>query len=491
MSRVARIDDGAGGASGFPPHEAEASMIAMQEGALTAVRHLNRTLVMKPPDSIVPYPAAAALAAAVVALVPMLLSPGGVAPLDDTYIHLVFGRNLAHGGFMEFSPGRPSTGLTAPAWLPFSALASTAGGSAGVTAIMAMSVAFGALAAAAAGGAGMVLALCGPFILHASSGMETALAALLAVLLTRRLVDGTGTGLTDGLLLAAGLLARPEMAVLALPLLWRARRTPGRLVRILLPAAVAGGAWASWNLTVSGSMLPSTFHAKSAALGGILRTLPPLVPRLVLAGPLMLPFSALGCSRLLRRRNPGGLCAPLLLLAALATQPNAWFQLRYYVPFLASAAVTATAWAERHGRGGFPRVALLCSMIPGALFFGHRRVMASIDVGSLDVAAALFVAGEAAPGDVVAAADIGALAWITGLEVVDLDGLVTPERLPGPGMEGWPWIAERAGWLSLFPCQYGRLLEEAGDDLVFAAGFRSPHPVICGSDSLAVWRISD
>lgn len=49
------------------------------------------------------------------------------APLDDTYIHLVFGRSLVRGGFMQFNPGVPTTGLTSPLWILPSAAASLAG----------------------------------------------------------------------------------------------------------------------------------------------------------------------------------------------------------------------------------------------------------------------------------------------------------------------------------------------------------------------------
>ena len=76
------------------------------------------------------------------------------APLDDTYIHLVFGRNLARGGFMQFNPGTPSTGLTSPVWVLPSAAASLAG-SAAPALLMGISSAAGALAVLAGGEAAL------------------------------------------------------------------------------------------------------------------------------------------------------------------------------------------------------------------------------------------------------------------------------------------------------------------------------------------------
>ncbi|MBU0740711.1 hypothetical protein KJ554_00005, partial [bacterium] len=60
-----------------------------------------------------------ALAAAVAGAVLLVgRQPGfGVGfPLDDAWIHMVYGRSLATEGLLAYNPGVPATGCTAPLW---------------------------------------------------------------------------------------------------------------------------------------------------------------------------------------------------------------------------------------------------------------------------------------------------------------------------------------------------------------------------------------
>jgi hypothetical protein len=316
--------------------------------------------------------------------------------------------------------------------------------------------------------------------------METAAACLALVLLLRRLLRGGVPGLPEGILLAAAVLLRPELGVLALPTALACRARPARLAASILPPALATLLWAAWNLHADGLLLPTTFYAKMAsgpAAGDLVR----LAARLALAGPLTIPLALAGVVRLAARRSPAALAAPLLLVAALATQPNPWFQMRYWVPFLAAAAVTA-AQAVPEGRRWL-LAAMVAASVPGTVFFASRRAAAVRDVGALDVGAALLLDSLAAPDDRIAAADIGAIAWHTGLWVTDLDGLVTPWRLPG-GDQDPERVLAASDWLAAFPSQYGGLIRAGGPRLETVACLTSSAPVICGDDTLCVWRIS-
>ncbi len=415
------------------------------------------------------------------------------APLDDTYIHLVFGRSLAGGGFMQFNAGVPTTGLTSPLWILPSAAASLAGGSAPV-ALMLISALAGALTILAGGEAALLLLLCGPLLFHSTSGMETALAALLATLAAAGLASGRLRGPALGILLAAACLTRPESAVLCIPAVMKAGGRGEAACRVI-PPALALALWGAWNLHASGSILPSTFYAKAAR--PFYGDLPPLMVRLFFSAPFALPAAILGTIGMARRRDPAWLCVPLLAAAAVLTAPNHYNQLRYHVPWLCASMPAAASWLRGRGLSlrreqarstAFTAAAIL--MVPGAAFFVIQRIRAASDVWTIDVRPALLVDSLAEEGDVVAAGDIGATAWITDLEVIDLDGLVTPERLPGPGRAGWGWIAERSDWLIAFPDQYSGMVREAGEDLAPVAGFASAHPVVCGEDTVSVWRVS-
>lgn len=434
-------------------------------------------------------PAALAVAAASAALV---VASGMIPPMDDTYIHLVYGRSLLSSNPLCFNEGRPSSGFTSPLWLLPSALASTAAGSA-PAALMTLSVLCACTALLLGGASAWPVLLTGPFLFHASSGMETALACLFLALVWRTLASPPSP-LRDGMLAAGALLARPELAVLAPLVLVRHRKGGIRGAALALaPAAAASALWIVWNLHAAGRPLPTTFYAKQTAFPPSAAELVSLAWRLAATAPLVMPAAAAGMLSLARRRRPEAFAAPLLLAAALATQPNPWFQLRYYVPALFAAGLTASAWLEglTDRVRGISRLALLASSLPAVLWFAGLRLRASEDVMHIDILPAGFVASVAAPDETVASADIGAMKWLTGLEVLDLDGLATPERLPGPGRAGWPWIACRADWLVAFPDQYADLLVEADGRAVFTAGFRSPAGVVCGSDSVAVWRVAD
>lgn len=432
--------------------------------------------------------AAAALAAVSAVLV---LASRGIPPMDDTYIHLVFGRSLLTPSPLSFNPGRPSSGFTSPLWLVPSALASAAGDAAPAV-LMSLSI-LCACAALLAGGPAWPALLTGPFLFHASSGMETALACLFVALVWRALA-APPSRLRDGMLIAGALLARPELVVLAPLILTRHWKGGVRdVIPVLAPPAAVGGLWAGWNLHSAGRLLPSTFYAKQAAFPPSAGELVSLAWRIAASAPLAIPAALAGTLVLMKRKRPESLAAPLLLAAALTTQPNPWFQLRYYVPALFAAGLAASAWIDGLTRGirRMAGPALLVSSLPALAWFAGLRLEASKDVEHIDLLPARFVASVAEPRDVAAAADIGAIGWTTGLEILDLDGLVTPERLPGSGRAGWGWLSERADWLVAFPDQYADLLEEADGRAVFTAGFRSPAPVICGSDSVAVWRIAD
>lgn len=477
-ARRARMQ-AASGDDGEPP-QASAARTGTAADLTADLLHPRKEHMGRPHLPAILSAAAAAAASAVL----LALSPDG-AMLDDTYIHLVFGRNLLDGGFMEFNPGEPSSGDTAPLWVPVAAIASLAGDDA-PRAVSIASAALACLAVLAAGAAAPVLAATGPFLLHGTSGMETAAACLAVVILLRRLLRGGAPGLPEGLLLAAAVLLRPETGVLALPTALACGRRPCRLAASILPAAAACVLWAAWNLHSDGLPLPTTYYAKIAA-GPAARDLLRLAVRLALSGPLMIPLALAGVVRLAGRRNPAALAAPLLLCAALATQPNPWFQLRYWVPFLAAAAVTAAQAIPRDRR--WLLAAVVASSAPGAIFFASRRAPAVEDVGALDVGAALVLDSLAAPGDRIAASDIGAIAWHTGLRVMDLDGLVTPWRLPGGDRDPDRVLAE-ADWLAAFPSQHRDLVLAGGDRLETVACLVSTDPVICGDDTLCVWRIS-
>lgn len=217
---------------------------------------------------------------AALALAPGYFTSRGL-PLDDAWIHLVYGRSLAAEGILAYNPGVPATGATSLLWPVLLALPHLAfsGLSPILVTVKLLGVALhlGAAALAwavarrfssprlATGGA--VLVALNPDLLAASlSGMEvslatvTVLALTLAALARRRVLFLGAATLCP--------LVRPELASVAflLPaLLWIRRDRPALLRHWALAAlgSAAGFGLIAWrNLAVSGLPLPATFYAK-------------------------------------------------------------------------------------------------------------------------------------------------------------------------------------------------------------------------------------
>src|SRR5262245_11580568 len=151
-------------------------------------------------------------------------------PLDDSWIHLHFARNLAEGLGFAYNPGAPVAGSTAPLWTVLLAATGIVLGAslwmakvlgvvaAGVAAILTRraAVAWSASRGAALAAA-VALSWSGPLAWGALSGMEVALAAaLVAVALLAH--ARTRTALS-ALAAALAALARPE-ALILVPLLF-------------------------------------------------------------------------------------------------------------------------------------------------------------------------------------------------------------------------------------------------------------------------------
>src|SRR5262245_54974854 len=193
-------------------------------------------------------------------------------PLDDSWIHLQFARNLAEGHGFAYNPGVPVAGSTSPLWTLVLAAVFAAFGShpalakgLGVLAALGAAVLARTLAwqwtksRVAALATGLATATTGPLVWGALSGMEVVLAALLV---TAALVaHAAGRDAATAMLLAVSALARPE-ALLLVPLCWLARPIEWRRTAIFVGAtAVCLVPWAAFNLATVGTPLPATAAA--------------------------------------------------------------------------------------------------------------------------------------------------------------------------------------------------------------------------------------
>jgi len=423
-------------------------------------------------------------------------------PLDDSWIHLQFARNLAHGFGLSYNPGELVTGSTAPLWTALLALLFPLPGDVtlwakllGVALYLAGIDATWRLARELDLGPGLsalaaALTLATSWLVwSALSGMEIPLFILLSLwgmILHLRERAGPDRPPLSFALLAVAVLARPEgLLLLLLALLDRflAFGTPGATNSIRRPSPrtlLAGAALAFCALAgpflfyawAGGSVLPTTYAAKG---GGQVRGLLPDFRYLanvlgiffrpqpwatLLAGAGAVSLAA----RLGTPRDRGLLPALWLFglpLAYSLLTPGPTKMLgnfgRYYFPLFPVLAVlgvlgvepaVAALAARLRSRGA--RVALgtlgaaailaptLLVLVQGERFYAQNVA----NVHESDVAVARWLAPRLPPDASLAVNDIGAIKYFLPNRIVDLASIATPEigqEVQRAAAAGTPW----------------------------------------------------
>jgi arabinofuranosyltransferase len=450
-------------------------------------------------------------------------------PLDDSWIHLHFARNLAEGAGFAYNPGRPVAGSTAPLWtLLLAGACLLAGASVGVAKALGVACALGAAVltrrAALAWGApagvalvaGVALLWTGPIAWGALSGMEVTFAALLvAAALVAHAADRAWlTGALAGLAVTA----RPEAALL-LPLLALSRPlTPSRIGAFVLVPAVIVAPMIAFSYATAGAPYPATAAAKIE--GGLLGWLgglrEPLALTLVLRPwaflrewaawlwltHVLLPLVLLPAVVLAWRRAGralGVLALALLVhplgMALLAPYRGPGFQEgRYSIHLLPLAVVVVAAGLGARLRQ-HRRAALLAwlalalwSLLPAA----ERYAWGVQNIEAMQVQLGHWVAANTPPRARLAVNDIGAIAYVSRREIVDLMGLVTPEILPYR-RQGEDGVIRYLGeicpdYVIVFPAWFPRLTARA-DLLEPVHRVRLERVEVSGGPEMVVYRL--
>jgi hypothetical protein len=409
-------------------------------------------------------------------------------PLDDSWIHLQFARNLAAGRGLAYNPGELVTGSTAPLWTALLALLFHLPGSVvvwskllGVALHLAGVAATWRLARELGLGRGLaslaaVLTLATSWLVwSALSGMEVPLFVALSlsgmILHLRERAAPERPPLAAGIFAVAAL-ARPEgLLLLALALADRClvfrREEDGALAwaRPPLSKVLAGAALAACALVgpilfyrwAGGSFLPTTFAAKSGELRRFLpdfQYLQTVFGILFRPQPYMVLLAGAGSAALVERlgtpRDRGLL--PALWLFALPVvysmlSPSGRGLLvgnfgRYYFPVFPVLAVLGVLGLERAaaalgpwlraGRLRLPVRPLLLALLLwptlSTLVQGADSYAQSVaNVRDSDVAVARWLAPRLHPDAVLAVNDIGAIKFLLPNRIIDLVGIAHPE----------------------------------------------------------------
>ena len=457
-------------------------------------------------------------------------------PLDDSWIHFQFARNVAEGHGFAYNPGVPVSGSTAPLWTLLLAGLFKAGGAypawakaAGVAAALGAAWLARRLCLTWTGDAALgltaalVTAWSAPMVWGALSGMEVTLAALLV---TAALAAHAAGRLPIAAALAGlAVLARPE-SVLLVPLLWLAGPLTARRSAIVwgLPAVILLP-WVAFNVRTAGTPLPATAAAKiEGGLLGLLSGARESAVTTFLSRPwqferewiawlasvnVLLPILLLPGLWVLWRRGgrAWALPASILLLhplgmALLAPYRGPAFQEgRYSIQLLPLAIVVGLAallplspQGRGQGEGWLRRgaivlllVASLASLGPGAT----RYAWAVQNIDAMQVGLGRWVDAHTPAGARLALNDVGAIGYLGRREVVDVMGLVTPAIIPyrRDGEAGILRYLERAcpDYLIIFPAWFPALSTRA-DRFTPIHRVRLEHNTVAGADEMVVYE---
>ncbi len=435
----------------------------------------------------------ATLSVALFVLATALSAEGIGFPLDDSWIHQVYGRNLAQRGEWAFVPGVPSTATTSPAYTVLLAAGYVLGvnfflwafvwGAAALAWMGALGARVATRIFPALRGArlwtGLALVTSWHLVWAAVSGMETALFAALSVwlvLLTwrahERLADarvplrrawahGLGFGLAGALLT----LTRPEgMGLIALAGLFALLAWPTGARRqymswalgVTLGWALGVVPYLALNYHIAGTWLPNTSAAKQAENAPFLeralwaRYVEMLRP-LAASGLLPLtPSVFVGAAHVARRAQADRravlgllpLAWALLDLSAYAVKmPAAYHHGRYVIPILPHLllyGVGGTLLILRWGRRAawtrvLSRSLALTAVLTTLGFLGIGARQYTLDVSIINsemVQTAHWVRENLPTDELLAVHDIGALGYYAPRPILDLAGLVSPEVVP-------------------------------------------------------------
>ena len=379
-------------------------------------------------------------------------------PLDDSWIHAVFARNIASGQGFSFNPGERVAGSTAPLYTILLALLYRVTGefvwTAKVLGLLcqcasAVLILFAMLRWDPQGWikaflAALLVAISPPLLWGSLSGMEISLYLLFVCAGIYFLARGQPVLVT--LCWAVGVWVRPDgLFLLALGVLL-ARRDR---VKCALVALGALAPFFLFNLAVGGTLFPQTVGAKAhlgidlgkrtwnllrewGALWGV-----PYKKTEALEHPALFLVGILAGAWALRRKQPllalYAIGFPIALSLFRGESGSGKRYILYVIPFAAILAANGFEYLARKIRRERAREILIAAGAALVLWQGayvaHKATQYGWNVQNIDKMQGYL--GRLShyltnPGDRIATNDIGAIGFYSGRTIVDLVGLVTP-----------------------------------------------------------------
>lgn len=392
-------------------------------------------------------------------------------PLDDSWIHQTYARNLALNGEWAFRPGVPSAGSTSPLWAALLAIGFLLNLSPYAWTFFLGALTLFGLAVVCEWAArklvssyrprfpwvGIFIAFEWRLVWAGMSGMETLLHGLIVTTVLVLLMTNSPRYLTLGLLTGLSAWVRPDGLTLIGPALMAivfieqgARSRLTAMMRYFIGFGSLFGIYLLFNLAIGGAPMPNTFYAKQAEYAAWQAL--PISNRLgqmflqLLAGPslVLVPGVIAWLVKSIRGRMWGSLAALIwaggyiwLYISRLPVYQHG----RYIMPAMPIVFLFGLlAFAEFDGGKLFARYhwaaqtiwrGSIAMLTFGFIFFGARSYAQDVAVIESEmVVTAKWVAENLPAESIIAAHDIGALGYFDNHELIDLAGLISPEVIP-------------------------------------------------------------
>ncbi len=454
--------------------------------------------------------AAAVLLIAAIYLIASKFVYGIGFPLDDSWIHQTYARNLAQLGEWAFRPGVPSAGSTSPLWSALLAIGFLIHLSPYIWTYFLGILTLFILAFVCEWTVrklidsyrprfpwvGIFIAFEWHLAWAAMSGMETLLHGLIVTTVLVLLMTNTPRHLTLGLLTGLAVWVRPDGLTLLGPVLMtilltqedtRSRFTS--ISRYLIGFGSLFVPYLLFNLAIGGTPMPNTFYAKQAEYVAwqslpILNRLGQLLLQLLVGPSLVLLPGVISQFVISIQRKLWGVLASLIWCAGYfglyVSRLPLYQHGRYIMPampifFL----IGLLAFVEFDKSKLFARYHWIAQTVWRAgiamLTIGFVAIGANSyakDVAVIEsemVVTAKWAAQNLPQNSLIAAHDIGALGFFDTHEIIDLAGLISPEVIPF--MRDEPQIANYlnsrgADYLIAFPDFYPLLTKGASNVFV-------------------------
>lgn len=449
-------------------------------------------------------------------------------PLDDSWIHLTYARNLAEHGQWAFQLGRPSAGSTAPLWTALLSIGFWLQLAPYVWTYLIGWITLIAIAVLADKAArrliptyhstlpwvGIFITLEWHLLWAAASGMETLLHGLLIFAVLSALTAGSRRYLTLGLLTGLSVWVRPDGLTLLGPILLtsivqeKTMNARGQAIfKMLLGFGALFVPYLFFNLALSGSPMPNTFYAKQAEYA-IWQAIP-LIVRIerysepLLASPfvVLLPGVFLWAYRSFQRGNWGTLMGMIWFVSYVGVylmRLPAYQHGRYLMPampilffwgLLGLLEFVLSIFTNKFQSTLAVFWKLLTAAVSMVFIIVGARAYA-LDVAFIEsemVVTAMWAAQNLPSEAVLAVHDIGAIGYFDGHELLDLAGLVSPEVVPFIRDETRlaKYLDEKsADYLITFPAFYPQLTAQRSPIFTTNAVF-APE---MGGENISVYR---